>query len=239
MNILTKYTQIMGIKLDSKQIEQLHTYKNLLIEWNQKVNLTAITDPKEIIVKHFLDSMAIHAVSPVLNKQGFKVIDVGSGAGFPGLVLQIAFPKCNITLLESTQKKVKFLQFVKTKLELTNLTVIGARAELAAHNVLFREVFDLVVARGVARLSTLSELTLPFCKINGLCVLHKGPNPDKELTQASKAINHMGGNKAELLSLNQSLSLPSNNTVFVKLIKISKTPARFPRADGMPKKSPL
>ena len=165
MNILTNYLKLIGINLSSTQIDQLYSYRKMLIEWNKNINLTAIKDPNEILFKHFLDSISVHLVEPICNNKSFEIIDVGSGAGFPGLVLKIVFPDCYITLLEATNKKVHFLEHIKNELELKNLNIVACRAEIAAQNTLYRERFDLVVARGVAKLTTLSELTLPFCKI--------------------------------------------------------------------------
>ena len=229
----------MGINLSFAQIDQLYRYRAMLIEWNKNINLTAINDPDEILLKHFLDSISVHIVEPIVDNETFKIIDVGSGAGFPGLVIKIVFPESNVTLLEATNKKVNFLEFVKKELGLMNLNIIGSRAEIAAHNSLFRENFNLVLARGVAKLPTLSELTLPFCKINGVCVLHKGPNADTEVADSLTAIKQMGGNKTELFPISQELDMPENKTVFVKVTKIRQTPVKFPRADGVPKNKPL
>ena len=229
----------MGISLSCAQIDQLYHYRSILIEWNKNINLTAINDPEEILLKHFLDSISVHIAEPIIDDETFKIIDIGSGAGFPGLVIKIVFPTSKVTLLEATNKKVNFLRFVKKELGLMDLNIIESRAEIAAHNSLFRENFDLVVSRGVAKLPTLSELTLPFCKINGVCVLHKGPNADTEVSDSLTAIKQMGGNKTELFPISQELDIPENKTVFVKITKSRKTPGNFPRADGKPKKRPL
>ncbi|MAO89080.1 MAG: 16S rRNA (guanine(527)-N(7))-methyltransferase RsmG [Dehalococcoidia bacterium] len=239
MTILTNYLELIGINLSDTQIDQLYRYRKLLIEWNKNINLTAISDPKAILLKHFLDSISVHLVEPICDNEAFKIIDVGSGAGFPGLVLKIVFPKSNVTLLEATNKKVKFLEFVKGELELTDLNIIRTRAENAGHNILFRENFDLVVARGVARLPTLSEITLPFCKIKGVCVLHKGPNAHIEVADSLTAIKTMGGFKTELFPITHELDMTKTKTVFVKITKSRQTPVKFPRPDGVPKKHPL
>ena len=239
MNILTNYLKLIGINLSPTQIDQLYSYRKMLIEWNKNINLTAIKDPNEILFKHFLDSISVHLVEPICNNKSFKIIDVGSGAGFPGLVLKIVFPDCYITLLEATNKKVHFLEHIKNELELKNLNIVACRAEIAAQNTLYRERFDLVVARGVAKLTTLSELTLPFCKINGICVLHKGPKANIEVAESLTAIEKLGGSKTELFPITHELDVPKNETVFVKLTKSMETPLKFPRPDGVPKKQPL
>ena len=239
MNNLTKHLKLIGINLSFAQIDQLYRYREMLIEWNKNINLTAIDEPNEILIKHFIDSISIHIVEPIYDDPCFRIIDVGSGAGFPGLVLKIAFPNCNITLLEAKNKKVQFLEHIKNELELENLNIIKNRAETAAHSRMYRESFDLVVARGVAELATLSELTLPFCKINGICVLHKGPNAFIEASKSSSAINKMGGGKTELFPINHKLDLPALKTTFVKITKLVETPLKFPRPDGVPKKQPL
>ena len=239
MNILTNYLKLIGINLSGTQIDQLYRYRKILIEWNKNINLTAIKDPNEILFKHFLDSISVHLVEPICNNKSFRIIDVGSGAGFPGLVLKIVFPNSNITLLEASNKKVQFLQHIKNELELNDLNVVSNRAEIAAQNRLYRERFDLVVARGVAKLTTLVELTLPFCKINGICVLHKGPKAHIEVADSLTAIEKMGGGKTELFPVNHEIDVPKIETVFVKLTKSMETPLKFPRPDGVPKKQPL
>ncbi|ONI39316.1 16S rRNA methyltransferase G [Candidatus Epulonipiscium fishelsonii] len=183
--------QQIGINLSETQIEQFLLYKDLLIEWNNKINLTTIIDEEEIIKKHFLDCMTI-AEAVDLSKVN-TIIDVGSGAGFPGIVIKIICPNIKVTLVDSLNKRIKFLNIVINELGLENIECIHSRAEDLGKNLSYREKFDLCASRAVAQLSVLSEYTLPFVKVGGMLVALKGPNIEEEMSTGKKAIHILGG----------------------------------------------
>ncbi len=221
------------LPLDALAEERLNTYGNLLIKWNEKMNLTAITEPEEVLYKHFYDCLLFfkHVGVP----QNAKIIDVGTGAGFPGMVLLIARPDIKLTLLDSLNKRLVFLNAV---LEETGLSaeVIHARAEEGARKDTLREQFDISCARAVAALPTLSEYCLPYVKKGGLFVSMKGPAADEEAVAAERALSVLGGGKAEIISE----KLPDGSERrFVKIKKISQTPTKYPRASGKITKQPL
>ncbi|MBI5399731.1 16S rRNA (guanine(527)-N(7))-methyltransferase RsmG [Candidatus Saganbacteria bacterium] len=207
-------------------------YLNELIEWNKKFNLTAITEPEKIRLKHFADSLALLDVIKLTNE---SVIDVGAGAGFPGLPLKIACPGIKLTLLEATGKKVEFLKHIISRLNLTDVTIIKGRAEETVQE--YREKFALAVARAVAKLNILAEYCLPFVKVGGLFIAYKEWPVDEEVAGAQKAVKILGGKvrdikKIELLNSNLARSL-------VIVEKISPTPPQYPRRTGTAKKRPL
>lgn len=221
------------LPLDSKAKERLSAYGNLLLEWNEKMNLTAITDPEEVLYKHFYDCLLFFKHIEV--KEGASVIDVGTGAGFPGMVLLIARPDIKLTLLDSLNKRLIFLNAV---LEETGLSaeVIHARAEEGARKAELREQFDIACARAVAALPTLSEYCLPYVKKGGLFVSMKGPAADEEVIAAKRALELLGGGNAEIIKE----ALPDGSERrFVKIKKISQTPTKYPRAGGKITKQPL
>lgn len=225
----------MDITLTDKQISQFLVYYEMLTEWNQSVNLTAITKYQDVMKKHFIDSLSLVKVYDVKSRS--SVIDVGTGAGFPGLALKIAFPEMELTLLDSLNKRIHFLNAVIERLKLFGIKTLHGRAEDYARQDTYREQFDLCVSRAVANLSTLSEYCLPFVKKDGLFISYKSEKIGEEWKAAEKAISLLGGRVKEQLEF----MLPGSD-IFRNLFvieKISDTPKRFPRKAGMPSKEPL
>lgn len=221
----------LGIALNDAQLRQLGQYEKLLLEWNEKINLTAITDPEEAAVKHFLDSL-----TPILT--GYvsgKVIDIGTGAGFPGMVLKIANPKISLTLLDSLNKRINFLKEISSALSLDKIEFIHARAEDAART--HRAKFDIAVSRAVANMTVLSELCLPFLKIDGRFLALKGPLAEDELTAAKRAIHILGGEFEQIFEVKIPYSDLSHKIIIIK--KVRQTPIQYPRKAGIPTKNPL
>ena len=223
----------LGINLSEIQLKQFYNYMNLLIEWNKKVNLTAITEPDEIILKHFVDSLTISKYI----SDGTKVVDVGTGAGFPGIPLKIVRQDVDITLLNSLQKRINFLDEVINELDLEKITTIHSRVEDLAKIKEYREKIDLAVSRAVANLSTLLEYMLPFVKENGLCICMKGPNITQEVEDSKKAIEILGGKIEKIEKINLPGSEIERNIILIR--KINKTPNKYPRKAGMPAKQPI
>ncbi len=239
MNKLIEGAGKLGIKLTTRQIKQFELYYRELIEWNKKSNLTAITDYSSVQVKHFLDSLTI---TPALSEKevgrpDFNIIDIGTGAGFPGVPLQILFPQAKLVLIEPTTKKTAFLHYITSKLELENVEVLNSRAEEAAHLPLYREQFALVLSRAVALLPTLVELTLPFCRIGGKFIAHKKGEIDQEINRAEKAIAAMGGKLDQI----RKIELDAFDEVRYLIIidKISHTPSKYPRRPSIPRRRPI
>ncbi len=225
----------MGIELSEKQVSLFSKYLELIIEWNQKFNLTAITEPNEIIVQHFLDSIS----TLKLNKIGSeaRILDMGSGAGFPGIPLKIMIPQLRLSLVDSVQKKVGFLNEVIKQLELEDTVAIHARAEDLANIEDQREAYDVVVSRAVAELRVLSEYCLPFLKKDGYFISHKGPGAADEVELAKNAIKLLGGEWLETVEARIPYSDRTHNLIIIK--KIKNTPKKFPRSPGKPRKDPL
>lgn len=228
-----KYLELMNIQLNKKQEEQFLTYMELLIEWNKKINLTAITEPEDIIVKHFIDSLTI---SKYIEK-GAKIIDVGTGAGFPGIPLKIFRDDVEIVLADSLNKRIKFLDEVISELELKNIKTIHGRAEELGKNKNYREKFDYATSRAVANLSTLSEYLIPFIKVNGKCVCMKSFEVEEELEKSKKAISTLGAKTIKVDKFNIPGTEIGRSIVLIK--KTNKTPAKYPRKAGTPSKEPL
>lgn len=224
-----------GTPLDDVQLDQFLLYNSLLLEWNQKMNLTAITDPKEVAVKHMVDSLS--AFDGSLFREGIHVIDVGTGAGFPGLVLKIYFPSMELVLLDSLQKRIKFLETVVSELGLSGVSCVHGRAEETARQKDYRERFDLALSRAVARLSVLSEYTLPFVRVGGSLLALKGAKYAEEMAEAETAAKILGG-KAPTA---KPIKLPGleDGRAIVQIEKIKATPKAYPRKSGTPEKKPL
>lgn len=226
-----------GIKTETFQINQFLKYYDILIEWNSFMNLTAITDFESVLKKHFIDSLSIIKAIPDIDQISYSVIDIGTGAGFPGIPLKIAFPNLKIILLDSLQKRVQFLNEVISILNLHDIKAVHGRAEDFAKPGKMREDFDLCVSRAVANLSTLSEYCLPFVKKNGLFVSYKSEKITEEFERAESAIKLLGGkyeNQVEFF-------LPGSN-IYRNLFLIRKeksTPAKYPRKAGVPSKDPI
>ena len=221
------------IKINDEQIKSFEKYMNLLLEWNEKINLTAITQPEEIKLKHFVDSLT---VLKYINDDD-KVIDIGTGAGFPGIPLKIMNKNTKITLLDSLNKRINFLNIVIEKLDLSNIQAIHGRAEEIARNKLYREKYDVAVSRAVANLSTLTEYMLPFVKIGGKCICMKGANVNEELERAQNAIKELGGEIEKIDNFFLSDNDNERNIIIIK--KVKETKSKYPRKAGTPSKEPL
>ena len=224
-----------GITLSDKQVQQFKTYFELLVEWNEKMNLTAITDLEGVYLKHFYDS-----ISPSFYfdfESVTKLCDVGAGAGFPSIPIKICFPHLHITIVDSLNKRITFLNHLAEQLELENVQFVHARAEEFGQNAKFREKFDAVTARAVARLSVLSELCLPLAKEGGKFVALKAAAGEEELKDAKKAITTLGGK----LRSQYHFELPVENSERSLYVfdKIKTTPKKYPRKPGTPNKSPI
>lgn len=231
--IIDNYCNELQIKLNKKQKEQFFKYMNLLIEWNEKINLTAIVEPKEVILKHFVDSITI---SKYIKVNGY-IADVGTGAGFPGIPLKILRKDINVVLVDSLNKRINFLNEVINELELDNIKAIHNRAEEFGKNKEFREKFDVVTSRAVANLATLSEYLVPLAKVNGKCLCMKGPEIEEEVNAGNKAIEILGGTISNIYKFN----LPQSDIgrTIVEITKIKSTNKKFPRKAGLPSKEPL
>lgn len=237
LNQFTKDLQALDIYLCDDQVKQFVRYYELLAEWNSYMNLTAITEFDDVMKKHFIDSLSLVKAFDKIKKEEVSVIDIGSGAGFPGLPLKIAFPQIHLTLLDSLQKRINFLKEVVNNLELQNVTMIHGRAEDYAKPSFYREKFDLCVSRAVANLSTLSELCLPYVKVNGLFISYKSEKIVEEVETARRAISLLGGK----IEKQVDFTLPDSD-IYRNLFVISKeksTPGKYPRKAGLPAKDPL
>lgn len=233
--LLRDCSEKMGIALSEEQIEQFMAYLSLLLEWNEKTNLTAITDRREVVLKHFADCLGL---LPALEWQpGMEVIDVGTGAGFPGLPVKIAKPEVQMTLLDSLQKRIGFLEEVIDVLGLEGVACVHSRAEDGGQNPFYRERYDLCVSRAVANLAVLAEYCLPFVKVGGQLAALKGPDAWAEAEQAKTALEKLGG---RLIGI-QDVAIPftelSHKLVLIE--KIAPTPAQYPRKAGKISKKPL
>ena len=224
----------LGIQLEQRQIDQFLAYYELLVEWNKVMNLTGITEFDDVVAKHFLDSLSL--VKAVDVRQANTLLDVGTGAGFPGIPLKIAFPHLSVTLLDSLNKRLKFLNCVIAELQLTDIVTIHGRAEDFARQKEYREQFDLVVSRAVANLSTLSEYCLPYTDISGKFISYKSGKIQEELEQAEKAIGLLGGRLKE--DIRFDLVETEGRTLLV-IEKQRRTPKTYPRKAGTPAKEPL
>jgi len=228
----------LGLHLTPQQLEQFYIYYQELIDWNRRMNLTAITGYEEVQIKHFLDSLTvIPALRQTIASDNFSLIDVGTGAGIPGIPLKILLPGIKLVLLDATAKKAAFLHHIKHKLGLDNVEIVVGRSEDVAHNAQYREKFELVLSRAVASLPTLVELTLPFCAIGGSFIAQKKGLIDPELSQAVRAISLLGGNLRERKEVD--LDEFTDERWLVVVEKIGLTPEKYPRRPGIPAKRPL
>ena len=230
---MLKYAQVISLKLSEKQLNQFWDYMNLLLEWNEKINLTAITKPEEIVLKHFIDSII---VAKEINPNS-KIVDVGTGAGFPGIRLKIVRPDLKITLLDSLNKRINFLNDVIEKLHLENIETVHARVEEYGRNKKARETFDIATSRAVANMSVLAEYMLPLVKVNGKCILLKGSQIEEELKQSEKALTVLGGIVEKVDDFELPLTDIKRNVVYI--LKTKSTPAKYPRKPGTPSKEPI
>lgn len=224
-----------GITLNDTQLKQFDTYFNLLVEWNEKINLTAITAKNDVYLKHFYDSISASFYYDF--NQELSLCDIGAGAGFPSIPLKICFPQLKITIVDSLKKRITFLETLVANLGLTNVNLVHSRAEDFGQNKLYRESFDLVTARAVARTSVLSEYCLPACKLNGVFIALKGTNVDQELLDAKKAFNILGAELVDSITFTLPIEESERSILLIKKIKLS--PQKYPRKAGVPTKNPL
>lgn len=234
---LINKAEILNIELNDKQIQQFITYYEMLVERNKYMNLTAITEYDEVINKHFIDSISLNKAIDLIQKGHIKVIDIGTGAGFPGIPLKIAFPELEITLLDSLNKRVNFLNDVISELKLENIHAVHGRAEDFGRNPEYREQYDLCVSRAVAQLATLGEYCMPFVKVGGQFIPYKSGDIQDELKNAQKAIKILGGHINHV----ESFKLPETDIerTLVVIDKTGKTGKTYPRKAGKPSKEPL
>ena len=232
MENFLEYTKQHNIEATPKMIEQLEKFLTLLLEWNEKFNLTGIKDPEAIWQKHFTDSASL---VPLIPEKSVKLIDIGTGAGFPGIVVKILCPRIHLTLLESVGKKTLFLKEVVKVLELKNVEVIKDRAETLGHHANYRESFDVALSRAVAMLPTLLEYVMPFVKVDGVFIAQKKSGTE-ELDSSQNAIEVLGGKVIATTKVDSEL-LPERQIIEIQ--KIKETPKEYPRAEGMMKKRPL
>ena len=234
--LLERGSYQLGLELNARQLEQFQAYYRELADWNRRVNLTAVTEYREVQVKHFLDSLSLYSVCAGGPTDGLKVVDVGAGAGFPGLPLKLALPDIQLTLVESVGKKARFLEHLVRALGLSGVDVLTGRAEALAHDAELRESFDLAVSRGVAKLPVLLEYTLPFCRIGGRAALLKR-NVEREVAGAASALEALGGRMGTVYPV--QLQALDDGRVIVTVDKAEATHGRYPRRPGMPVKRPL
>ena len=230
---LERKAKKMKIELSNQQLEQFYLYMNLLLEWNEKINLTAITDPKEIILKHFIDSITIATYL----KNAQSILDIGTGAGLPGIPLAILENSKDFILMDSLNKRIIFLQEVIQKLTLTRVQAIHGRAEELGKEKEHREHYDLVTSRAVAKLNILLEYMLPFIKMGGRCICMKSQEIEEELEEAKQAIELLGGKLEKV----DEIILPESDVKrkIIVIQKVRQTPIKYPRKPGIPTKEPI
>lgn len=226
----------LGVEIDSKQLEQFNQYYETLVEWNEFMNLTGITEYDEVLLKHFVDSLVLDP-NKLIASDKIKLIDVGTGAGFPGLPIKIAFPNVDVVLLDSLNKRIKFLDEVINKLGLENIKTIHSRAEDGGRNKELREQFDIAISRAVANLSSLAEYNLPYVKLGGYFVAMKSGEIDEEAENAKKAIKLLGGQLEKITKFRLPNTDIDRSLVLIK--KVKETSKKYPRKAGLPTKEPL
>lgn len=229
----------LGIDLNARRVKQFELYYQKLIEWNEKINLTTIVGYQEAQVKHFLDSISVISAltREEMDKADFSIIDIGTGAGFPGLPLKILLAEPRLVLVDSTAKKVAFLRCVTRELGLDNVEIVCGRAEEIAHLPLYRQRFDLALSRAVASLPVLAELALPFCRIGGKFVAQKKGEVEQEMKKAVKAIETLGGKLGQVKRI--ELEGLRDGRYLVIIDKIYPTPEKYPRRPGVPGRRPI
>ncbi len=227
--------ELLALDLSPEVQRAFSIYADDLLAWNKKVNLTAITDPEAIETRHFLDSLTIKLA--VTLTPGQRVIDIGTGAGFPGLPLRLVYPHIELTLLEATSKKTDFLKHIVERLQLNQVHILNTRAEDAGQDAAHREHFDTVLARAVAQLPALSEYMLPLCKVGGRCVALKGETAAAEVQQAENALKNLGGRVGKIIPVELPKVTETHHLVVIE--KVAATPPQYPRRAGVPTKRPL
>ena len=238
MDKLKSGAEKLGIHLTSRQLETFGIYYQEIVRWNQDINLTSVIEYEKVQVTHFLDSLTVIVALPrMLGDSSFRVIDVGTGAGLPGLPLRILCPEMKLVLLEATAKKASFLKHLITELKLNDVEIMVGRAEEVAHNERYREQFDVVLSRAVAKLPALVELTLPFCVVGGSFIAQKKGDIELEVNHSSKAINLLGGSMREIKAID--LEEFDDKRYLIVVDKIKNTPQKYPRRAGIPTKRPI
>lgn len=232
-DLLKEKAEMFHVKLDEQALERFDIYGKLLIEWNEKINLTAITDPEGVTIKHFLDSITIFSYVDI--PEGAKVIDVGTGAGFPGLAMLIARPDLDITLMDSTKKRLMVIENILENIGLS-ANVVHSRAEDAGQNKLFREQYDFSTARAVTNLRDLAEYCLPFVKVGGSFIPMKSAKAQEEIAEGKKAIHVLGG---QIIKQDTFELLDCGERTIINVKKISSTPAKYPRPSAKIAKNPI
>lgn len=224
-----------GITLTDKQKKQFETYFRLLVEWNEKINLTAITDKEEIYLKHFYDSIA-PILQGYIDNSPLSILDIGAGAGFPSIPMKILYPEIDITIIDSLNKRINFLNILANELELSGVHFFHGRAEDFGQDKVFRAKFDIVTARAVARMQVLAELTIPFLKVNGRLIALKAAAAEEELISAEKALKTLFSQ----VTVNKNYKLPNGDDRNITIVsKKKETPNKYPRKAGTPNKKPL
>jgi len=237
-NVLINNAQKMGINLHKEQIRKFSRYLESLVQWNQKINLTSLKTPQEIIFKHFLDSIScIRAINKHINIEKTSIIDVGTGAGFPGIPIKITCPSISLSLLEARKKKVMFLEKIIEEMNFQQVGILNGRAESFGKCPDYREKYDIALSRAVSPLNTLSEYCLPFVRVGGLFIAQKGRSCNEEIDKALKTVQFLGG---ELIGV-ENIRIPFINQERHLLVikKIKNTPSEYPRKEGLPHKRPL
>lgn len=237
MEKLIKGVRNLGLDLKPEQVELFRVYYRELIDWNRRMNLTTITGYEEVQLKHFLDSLTAALAWPANPAAGLRVIDVGTGAGLPGIPLKILFREIDLVVLDSVGKKVAFLEHLIKTLGLGGVEIVLERAETLARRPEYREKFNVVLSRAVAALPVLAELTLPFCALNGRCILHKKGDIGEEVTRAGRAIELLGGTLREVRAV--EIEGLEDGRRLVIIDKVAPTPPGYPRRPGIPEKRPL
>ena len=235
LNPLKKSFEAMNIENSQELIEKFRIYMEGVLEWNEKVNLTTITDPDEFAIKHFVDSIICANYPEYINAA--KIIDVGTGAGFPGIPLSIISPEKEFILMDSLNKRLKIIDELCQRADIKNVVTLHARAEELAKNKAYRERYDLCVSRAVANMSVLAEYCLPFIKVGGFLMAYKGPEAENEVKEAEHALSLLGGKAEEIRNGNLKEFGIEHKVVVIK--KVKNTPSKFPRKAGTPAKEPL
>lgn len=224
-----------GITLTDKQKKQFETYFRLLVEWNEKINLTAITDKEEVYLKHFYDSIA-PILQGYIDNSPLRILDIGAGAGFPSIPMKILYPEIDITIIDSLNKRINFLNILANELELSGVHFFHGRAEDFGQDRVFRAKFDIVTARAVAKMQVLAELTIPFLKVNGRLIALKAAAAEEELISAEKALKTLFSQ----VTVNKNYKLPNGDDRNITIVsKKKETPNKYPRKAGTPNKKPL